>query len=57
MNKYTVETIRKVTKTYLLTYELELDHYPTEDDIEGYIPVDEEYDDEEVTEKIISVEN
>ena len=57
MNKYIVVTETKSIKKYYLTYELELDHCPTEDDINGLVPTDEEYVDEETIEEIISVEN
>lgn len=57
MNKYIVGTEMKVVKTYYLTYELELDHCPTEDDISGLVPTSEDYVDEYNLEEIISVEN
>lgn len=57
MNKYIVVTETKVLKKYYLTYELKLDHCPTEDDIDGFVPTDEEYVEEETIEEIISVEN
>lgn len=56
MARYIVDTILKVTKEYALRYELELDHYPTVEEVGEHIPDDEEYITEECEEEIISVE-
>jgi hypothetical protein len=54
--KYTIKTIAKKTTEYYLAYEIELDHYPTVDDLVEYIPSDEEYIDDYIEQEIYEVE-
>lgn len=54
--KYTIQTIAKRTIEFYLTYEIELDHYPTVEDLEEYVPIDEEYIDDYLEQEIYEVE-